>query len=78
MILANLTTEMAWLLPNETVETVLSSTIEEVMGAFLDSDRGLLYENITPENTHINCFEGRLLNPGHGIEAMWFIMDIAN
>ena len=78
MILANLTTEMAWLLPGETVERVLSSTIEEVMGDFLDSDRGLLYENITQKNTHIDCFEGRLLNPGHGIEAMWFIMDIAN
>ena len=25
----------------------------------------------------MDCFEGRLINPGHGIEAMWFIMDIA-
>lgn len=24
----------------------------------------------------VDCFEGRLLNPGHAIEAMWFIMDL--
>jgi N-acylglucosamine 2-epimerase len=24
-----------------------------------------------------DTFEGRLLNPGHAIEAMWFLMDIA-
>ena len=30
------------------------------------------------DGSHVDCFEGRLINPGHGIEAMWFIMDIAN
>ena len=24
----------------------------------------------------MDCHEGRLLNPGHAIEAMWFIMDL--
>lgn len=78
MILANLTLEMAWLLPNEVVETVLERTVQEVMTAFLDQERGLLFENIAPDGSHIDCFDGRLINPGHGIEAMWFIMDIAN
>ena len=26
----------------------------------------------------MDSFEGRLINPGHAIEAMWFIMDIAH
>ncbi len=30
-----------------------------------------------PDGSHLDCFDGRLINPGHGIEAMWFIMDIA-
>ncbi|MEL6455396.1 MAG: AGE family epimerase/isomerase, partial [Cyanobacteria bacterium J06623_5] len=25
----------------------------------------------------LNCYEGRLINPGHGIEAMWFMLAIA-
>ncbi|MBE9049045.1 AGE family epimerase/isomerase [Nostocales cyanobacterium LEGE 11386] len=78
MILANLTLEMAWLLPSEILENVLAGTVEEVMTDFLDQERGLMYENFAPNGSHVDCFEGRLINPGHGIEAMWFIMDIAS
>ncbi|WP_414528254.1 AGE family epimerase/isomerase [Nodularia chucula] len=78
MILANLTLEMAWLLPSETLENVLASTVKEVMTDFFDQERGLMYENVAPDGSHVDCFEGRLINPGHGIEAMWFIMDIAH
>ena len=46
------------------------------MGLHLDKERGLLYEHVLADGGHLNCFDGRLLNPGHGIEAMWFIMDI--
>ncbi|MEH2395197.1 MAG: AGE family epimerase/isomerase [Nostoc sp.] len=77
MILANLTLEMEWLLPKETLDNVLAETQDEVMTDFFDQERGLMYENVTPDGSHIDCFEGRLINPGHGIEAMWFIMDIA-
>jgi N-acylglucosamine 2-epimerase len=77
MILANLTLEMEWLLSQEILEQVLNATVREVMTDFLDQERGLLYEAVAPDGTQVDCFEGRLINPGHGIEAMWFIMDIA-
>ncbi len=76
MILANLSLEMEWLLPPTTLNEVLDNTVREVMTDFLHG--GLLYENVTLEGENIDCFEGRLINPGHGIEAMWFIMDIAH
>lgn len=78
MILANLSLEMDWLLQSSQLEAVLDQTLQEVMEDFLDPDRGLMYENVTPEGKHWDCFDGRLINPGHGIEAMWFVMDIAN
>jgi N-acylglucosamine 2-epimerase len=78
MILANLTLEMAWLLPTEELDRVLDLTVTEVMTDFLDKERGLMFENVAPDGSHVDCFEGRSINPGHGIEAMWFIMDIAN
>ncbi len=78
MILANLTLEMAWLLPSEELDRVLDLTVREVMNDFLDQERGLMFENVAPDGSHVDCFEGRSINPGHGIEAMWFIMDIAN
>ncbi|HEY9629342.1 MAG TPA: AGE family epimerase/isomerase [Coleofasciculaceae cyanobacterium] len=78
MILANLSLEMAWLLPEETLEGILDATVQEVMTDFWDGDRGLMRENVAPDGSPIDCFEGRLINPGHGIEAMWFMMDIAD
>jgi N-acylglucosamine 2-epimerase len=77
MILANLTLEMEWLLGNERLQEVLDATVREVMTDFLDQERLLMFENVTPDGEHVDCFEGRLLNPGHGIEAMWFMMDVA-
>jgi N-acylglucosamine 2-epimerase len=78
MILANLTLEMAWLLPETELDRVLDLTVQEVMNDFLDQERGLMFEHVAADGSHVDCFEGRSINPGHGIEAMWFIMDIAN
>lgn len=78
MILANLSLEMDWLLPSEQLEQILAATVQEVMTDFLDPARGLMYEAVAPDGTHVDCFDGRLINPGHGIEAMWFIMEIAD
>ena len=78
MILANLSLEMDWLLQSDKLEAILEQTVQEVMEDFLDRDSGLMYENVTPDGKHLDCFDGRLINPGHGIEAMWFVMDIAN
>lgn len=76
MILANLTLEMAPLLPASQLDQVLDQTVQEVMTDFLDTERGLLHEAVAPDGSHVDCFDGRLINPGHGIEAMWFLMDI--
>lgn len=77
MIMANLALEMEVILPSEEQDRILDVCVHDVMGLHLDKDRGLLYEHVLPDGGHLDCFEGRLLNPGHGIEAMWFIMDIA-
>jgi N-acylglucosamine 2-epimerase len=77
MILANLTLEMAWLLPPDIVDQILTQTVQEVMNDFYDPQCQLMREAVTPAGKMVDSFEGRLLNPGHGIEAMWFMMDIA-
>ncbi|OLP19626.1 N-acylglucosamine 2-epimerase [Leptolyngbya sp. 'hensonii'] len=78
MILANLSLEMDWLLASDRLDAILDATVQEVMTDFLDPERGLMFENVAPDGSHLNCFDGRLINPGHGIEAMWFIMEIAD
>jgi N-acylglucosamine 2-epimerase len=77
MILANLSLEMEDLLDGNELDAVLDVCVGEVMNLFLDDQLNLLFENVSPDGSHPDCFEGRLINPGHGIEALWFIMDIA-
>lgn len=76
MILCNLSLEIEHLLPAEVVEKLIRECIHEVMEVFYDTETGLILENVTPEGQFSDSFEGRLLNPGHAIEAMWFIMDL--
>jgi N-acylglucosamine 2-epimerase len=76
MILCNLTLELESLLPAETVQTQLDLATREVMQIFLDPQTNLISENVSPTGERIDSFDGRLINPGHGIEAMWFILDI--
>ena len=77
MILCNLCLELEQLLDNELVEKTITNCIHEVMHVFYDETSGLILENVNPDGSFSDSFEGRLLNPGHAIEAMWFIMDLA-
>jgi N-acylglucosamine 2-epimerase len=77
MILSNVTEELAGLLDPAACERTLDACIDEIFTLFLDRDCGLLHEHRAPGGIAVDSFEGRLVNPGHGIEAMWFIMDTA-
>ena len=77
MILANLSLELEWLLDAETCNSAIDHCIGEVFGTFLNEETGLLHESVAPDGSLVDCYEGRTINPGHGIEAMWFLMDIA-
>ena len=76
MILCNLSLEIEHLLEPLVVENLISECVHEVMEVFYDKNSGLILENVTPDGQFSDSFEGRLLNPGHAIEAMWFIMDL--
>lgn len=45
---------------------------------FLYEEKKAVLEQANPDGTLQDHFEGRLLNPGHSIEASWFIMHEAN
>ena len=76
MILSNLVLELEDVLSEEVVRETLDQSVHEVMEVFLQKEQGLILENLSPDGKFVDSFEGRLLNPGHGIEAMWFMMDI--
>lgn len=76
MILSNLVLELEGVLDEAEVNKTIDFSINEVMNVFLDKDSGLIYEFVRHDGSHEDSFNGRLLNPGHGIEAMWFMIDI--
>lgn len=76
MILSNLSIEMEHLLDKSLVNELVQEAIDEVMNVFYQPEHGIIFENVNVDGSFSDSFEGRLLNPGHTIEAMWFMMDL--
>lgn len=77
MILCNLTLEIEHLLEKDIIEKMMNDCIHEVMDVFLRPELGgIIVENLNEDGTLSDTFEGRLVSPGHGLESMWFIMDL--
>lgn len=76
MILCSLSLELEHLLGSEEVEKVTDSVIDLILNKFYHEESGLVLENISQSGQYVDSFEGRLLNPGHAIEAMWFVMNL--
>ncbi len=76
MILCNLAMEIEFLLEPEILNVTIDKCIHEVMNVFYRPEIGLVVENVTSDGQLSDSFDGRLVNPGHAIEAMWFIMDL--
>ena len=76
MILCNLSLELEHILGSKRVGELITLVVHEVMEVFYQPQLGLVLENVNQDGSFCDSFEGRVLNPGHAIEAMWFIMDL--
>lgn len=76
MILSNLVLEVEHVLDPALVNDTIAKGISTVMDTFYQPDSGLILENVYTDGSFSDSFEGRVLNPGHVLEAMWFIMDL--
>lgn len=77
MITINLALELGGAIPGYPVDQVVRENLALVMESFVDRKERLIFEHIAPDGSHPNTFDGRLINPGHGIESMWFVMAAA-
>lgn len=77
MILCNLSMEIEHLLDRDFIMDKMEHCITEVMETFRHPELGgLIAEYLNVDGNLSDSFEGRLINPGHGLEAMWFVMDL--
>jgi N-acylglucosamine 2-epimerase len=54
---------------------LIDRCIEEIRTSFVDDARECVWEMVGADGEALDHFEGRLLNPGHAIEAAWFILN---
>ncbi len=78
MILCNICMELRNSLPESLVEKTINRCIDEIFKEFYDPQTKVIREYVLVNGDFFDHFDGRLVNPGHGIEAMWFVMEIAD
>lgn len=77
MILCNLSLIMEDVVGKETVDSMIPPLVDDIMTNFVNKEKNIIVENIPVDGVPVDSFESRLINPGHGNESMWFLMDVA-
>ena len=78
MIICNMALEVEDILEDKSVlEQTIDICLHEVFDVFYQPDLGCMLENVSSvDGTPVDCFEGREINPGHDLEALWFMMNL--
>lgn len=77
MMAAYLAYELEDIVPSGHSLEIFEDCIHQILNVHYDPKTKIIREHVGRNGEFPDCFEGRLINPGHGIEAMWFLMDVA-
>ena len=78
MIICNMALEIEDILEDKSVlEQTIDTCLHEVFDVFYKPELGCMLENVSSvDGAPVDCFEGREINPGHDLEALWFMMNL--
>lgn len=78
MIVCNMALEIEDILEDKSVlEQTIDTCLHEVFDVFYKPELGCMLENVSSvDGAPLDCFEGREINPGHDLEALWFMMNL--
>lgn len=78
MIICNMALEIEDILEDKSVlEQTIDTCLHEVFDVFYQPELGCMLENVSSvDGAPVDCFEGREINPGHDLEALWFMMNL--
>ena len=78
MIICNMALEVEDIINEpQLLEKTIDECLHEVLDVFYQPDMGCMLENVSSlDNSRLDCFEGREINPGHNLEALWFMMNL--
>ncbi|MEM7374645.1 MAG: AGE family epimerase/isomerase [Bacteroidota bacterium] len=74
MILLNTAQNLREVSDDSLCQEIIDQCIAEIRQDFLHPDFKAVMETVGPTGEFQNTFEGRLLNPGHALEAAWFVL----
>jgi len=76
MIMTSTARSMAECVPNpEKYEAMARECVEEILhGGYIAKEIPALLENVSPDGKFMDTPAGRVVNPGHSLEAAWFLM----
>ncbi len=66
--------ELRALLGWDGADALIDRFAAQIRGLFWKPELGALLEQVAPDGAVIDHFDGRTLNPGHAIEAAWFLL----
>jgi len=79
MIQMMMARELRGLVPDDELMPVIRENLDIFFDRHVDRNRKRVFERVLPDGGRLlEVMEGRLLNPGHALEILWFVMDIAN
>ena len=59
-------------------EERMAACVDEIFRYFVKDDLGCLLESVAPDGSpRLEVTEGRIVNPGHDIEGVWFLLEHA-
>ena len=76
MIFASAFGELGQFLSDRAMVDAALDHVNQVMDVFRRPDRRRLYEFVRLDNSLMDTPPGRVVNPGHAIESMWFMIHI--
>lgn len=77
MIMLHTAQQLRETIGDERVEESISEWIRLIEQDFVKDDIRCVMEQVAPDGSIIDHVDGRMLNPGHAMEAAWFILNEA-
>jgi N-acylglucosamine 2-epimerase len=77
MIMINTAQQLRAAIGDERCDGLITACINEIESDFVKDDIACVMEQVAPDGAIVDHIDGRLLNPGHAIEAAWFVLQEA-
>ena len=77
MILINVASRLREAISDPVIDQQIDESIDKLRKYFMHPEFKALLETVGPNGEFIDTCMGRTINPGHCMETMWFLMDVA-